>query len=324
MAEALVDVTHSLALRVPDDAIVANLVSSGTNEGVAHQVLARAKKQYKRELRAHETTVKKALWFMDVFRILRKLDSGIDELPPGCTVGEQEFFEQYYRENRPLLIRKGASDTAAARLWTPEYLKSHYGDIDVEAMFARKSDPDYELHHEQHRRKLKLKDFVDCVLSAGQTNDVYMVAVNRTLRGMLREILSDLQLSQPFLNQPLSPRTYNMWFGPAGTVTKLHHDPSNNALIQIYGRKSVVLIAPWDSRFVYNSAGAHCEVDVDCREDIEQTNLKYATLRRVVLEPGDLLFIPVGWWHQVQALDVSITISTGDFLWPNIFPLDSF
>jgi hypothetical protein len=36
----------------------------------------------------------------------------------------------------------------------------------------------------------------------------------------------------------------------------------------------------------------------------------------VVLEPGQLLFVPVGWWHWVQALEVSATVSFHHFAIP--------
>lgn len=29
-----------------------------------------------------------------------------------------------------------------------------------------------------------------------------------------------------------------------------------------------------------------------------------------ILEPGDLLFIPVGWWHAMRSEDVSFSVST--------------
>jgi ribosomal protein L16 Arg81 hydroxylase len=33
----------------------------------------------------------------------------------------------------------------------------------------------------------------------------------------------------------------------------------------------------------------------------------------VPLNPGDVLFIPIGWWHHVRALDVSMTLTHTNF-----------
>ena len=37
----------------------------------------------------------------------------------------------------------------------------------------------------------------------------------------------------------------------------------------------------------------------------------------VELSPGQALFIPAGWWHEVDALDVSISLSVTAFARPN-------
>ena len=46
----------------------------------------------------------------------------------------------------------------------------------------------------------------------------------------------------------------------------------------------------------------------------------------VVLEPGEAIFMPFAWWHQVRALDFSVTITYTNFRWPNqahaTFPSD--
>jgi ribosomal protein L16 Arg81 hydroxylase len=38
-----------------------------------------------------------------------------------------------------------------------------------------------------------------------------------------------------------------------------------------------------------------------------------------VLEPGEILFLPVGWWHYVEALDISVTLASTNFHWQNDF-----
>ena len=44
-----------------------------------------------------------------------------------------------------------------------------------------------------------------------------------------------------------------------------------------------------------------------------------ATVTDVVVQPGETLFVPVGWWHYVRALDVSMTVSFTNFQFPNNF-----
>ena len=35
------------------------------------------------------------------------------------------------------------------------------------------------------------------------------------------------------------------------------------------------------------------------------------------MQPGEALFIPAGWWHQVDALDPSISVTILDFTFTN-------
>jgi hypothetical protein len=39
----------------------------------------------------------------------------------------------------------------------------------------------------------------------------------------------------------------------------------------------------------------------------------------LVLAPGEALFLPVGWWHHVRALDLSISVAFNHFVWLNDF-----
>jgi len=112
------------------------------------------------------------------------------------------------------------------------------------------------------------------------------------------------------------------WFGPAGTITPFHHDLTNNFMIQVAGRKRVRLIAPCDLPKVYNQR--HCFTPLDGRDiDLQRFPLMAGVpVIDCVLEPGEILFLPVGWWHFVEALDVSITVSTTQFRWDNDFYTD--
>jgi hypothetical protein len=81
----------------------------------------------------------------------------------------------------------------------------------------------------------------------------------------------------------------------------------------------VRLIAPWETPRLQNHR--HCFTPVDGRAiDLQAfPALAGMPVPECVLEPGEILFLPVGWWHFVEALDISVTIACTNFRWNNDF-----
>jgi ribosomal protein L16 Arg81 hydroxylase len=73
---------------------------------------------------------------------------------------------------------------------------------------------------------------------------------------------------------------------------------------------------------VYNKEGVFSEVDCESPDNVAHPAFQNAHKRELVLEPGEALFLPVGWWHHVRALDVSITVTFTNFIYPNSFEWD--
>jgi len=110
-----------------------------------------------------------------------------------------------------------------------------------------------------------------------------------------------------------------LWLGPPSTVTPLHHDLMNIFMAQVAGRKRVKLISPDDIDLVYNHRGVYSLVDCGNPDFERFPRLREADILDVELAPGEVLFLPVGWWHYVRALDASITITFNNFRYPNEF-----
>ena len=109
-----------------------------------------------------------------------------------------------------------------------------------------------------------------------------------------------------------------LWFGPAGTITALHHDTSNILFCQIYGRKRLRIAPPDNPLLLPLARGLYSHLDP--RDPAPEHVEAAASMFDVVVEPGDALFIPVGWWHHVEALDVSISLALNGFGRNNVFP----
>ncbi|XP_015261837.1 PREDICTED: lysine-specific demethylase 8 [Gekko japonicus] len=107
--------------------------------------------------------------------------------------------------------------------------------------------------------------------------------------------------------------TVNAWFGPAGTVSPLHQDPQQNFLVQVMGRKYLRLYSPAQSENLYPHEGhlLHntSQVEVEDPDLVKFPQFERAAFQACILEPGQVLFIPVKYWHYVRALDTSFSVS---------------
>jgi hypothetical protein len=137
------------------------------------------------------------------------------------------------------------------------------------------------------------------------------------------ELRADVEPPLPFIadwESSLSPRVRqvfetafrreysSIYIGPAGTHSPLHQDfgDTHSVLTQIEGRKRVTLLPP--------SASANArETARDLTDARDLPGSDESVVYVGVFGPGESLYIPPNWWHAVDSLDKSITVSHNFF-----------
>jgi Cupin-like domain len=261
---------------------------------------------------------------------LRKLESVLDNqhrvamLAPGAhaierraRIDRDEWLSDFVAASRPLVLTGMAADWPALQRWTPRYLRTHFGHVMVEVQSGRAGDPDFERNKLLLRHEMTVAELVDRVLD-GSGNDLYLTANNQALkRPGLAPLLADIGSLPGWVDRSALPDAALLWFGAAGTLTPLHHDTLMLLHTQVLGRKRWRLASPLQTPRLYNTRSVFSPVDLAAPDLVRFPKLEGVQVFDVVVAPGETLFVPLGWWHQVEALDLSLSISFTNLDVPN-------
>ena len=203
--------------------------------------------------------------------------------------------------------------------WTFDYLAEKIGNAVVELQGQRLSGEDYELAKDRHKRHVAFGEFISLLRQTESSNDFYITAYNDTVN---KQALAPLwqDVGDIALLKSSGGRDCFFWMGPKGTITPFHHDLTNNLLLQISGRKRVKMIAAYDLPQMRNHL--HCFSLWASSEEIAAQGEKAPTIWECDIGPGEAIFLPVGWWHHVEALDHTIGMSFTNFPVDNDFYTD--
>lgn len=221
------------------------------------------------------------------------------------------FKRSYLDEQKPVLIRNAINDWPALHKWTLQHLLDTCGARLVPIELGHKyTDDDWG------QRVMSFRHFIaEHLCRSRDCTEPIGYCAQFELFDRIIELADDFRQPDYCAVSDSSNEVHvNAWFGPAGTVSPLHHDPKHNVFAQVRGRKYVRLYSP---RLAENESIYVCESDfLDNTSQVNVENVdyeKYPLFPRhyleCVLEPGDLLFIPRHYWHYVRSLSLSFSIS---------------
>jgi hypothetical protein len=262
--------------------------------------------------------LKKRDWQLAVYRKCNRLHPASAEIEHRHRPTRDEFLREYYSTNRPVVITGMMENWPAMRKWSLDFFAEKFGDRLVEVQTGRTAGANYETEQEKYVSKIRFGDFVEKVRCAGATNDFYLTAKNNSSnRKVLPELWNDIVQVPEYLATD-NPGGF-FWMGPRGTITPFHHDLTNNFMAQVIGRKRIKIAPSWDLPLMRNYL--HCFSGIDGRTapPAPRPQLEEPQILEFILNPGEILFLPIGCLHYVEGVDISVTVSFTNFVYDNDF-----
>lgn len=260
-----------------------------------------------------------------------------------------QFVRDVMTAYHPIIITGLLDDWPAMQKWSLDYLRTQIQhDISINITPDGWGDCIKTLDCEERfvypaEVSMKMQDFCDMISHAHEDDAVpYLSQQNDNFRTSFAHLMSDVAPSLPLANESfdcLEPEAMNIWIGDQRSVSSVHKDHFENMYAVITGEKTFTLLPPTDIAFmsektvktsryaVSRFTGRVLQSDVrvvndgcpseeltwitvnpDAPTDIN-SRFSHAHPLRCVVRPGEVLYIPAMWYHQVSQSKPTIAIN---------------
>lgn len=221
----------------------------------------------------------------------------------------EDFKKNYYQKNRPVVIRDLARQWPALSRWNWDYFINIVGDREVGVYNNIKSDSYTPINTAD--AYMKFGAYLEMVKKGPVELRIFLFNIFQHAP----QIVSDFTWPDNYMKGFV--KKFPMLFvGGQGSVTHMHFDIDLSHILhtQFMGRKRVLLFPfeeqhklyrkPWEVLSLANFARYHEQFDY---EKFPAT--KAARGYEVILEHGDTLFMPAGYWHHMEYIDAGFAMS---------------
>jgi hypothetical protein len=303
----------------PQDILAAMTAGGIDNDEAAREIQLAQQSPYLKGSELLRNRLRKRNWLIATYRKVNRLHPASRGIERRRKPSRQEFLNDYYSTNRPVIITGMMDDWPALRKWNLDFFQEQFGEREIEVQMGRNAGANYEIEREKYVSKIKFSRFIEMIRASNETNDFYLTANNNSInKSVLPELWDDIRQIPEYLDG--SDRLGGFfWMGPPGTITPFHHDLTNNFMAQVVGRKRVKLAPSWDMPLMSNHYHVFCRVDGRVIAANPRPANQEPQILECILNPGEILFLPIGCLHFVEGIETSVTISFTNFIFDNDF-----
>lgn len=229
-----------------------------------------------------------------------------------ANITPEEFKTKYYQTQTPVVITEMAKEWPAYKKWNWDYFKNIVGDKKVGLYNNIKSDSYTPINTADDYKTFG--EYVDMIQKGPAAWRIFLFNIFDHAPQLIKDFTWPEHLMKGFVKK------YPMLFtGGQGSVTHMHFDIDISHILhtQFAGRKRVLLF-PYDQKDklyrkpfeVLSLADFSGYAENNGMPDYEKfPALKYAEGYDLILNPGDTLFMPAGYWHHMEYIDSGFAMS---------------
>lgn len=227
------------------------------------------------------------------------------------SLSKKRFINHYYKNRKPVLVQQGAHNWPAINKWSEDYFIEKIGKAQVvlnQFEHIKKSISRVLLP------KMEMQEAINTMRNNRDITKKYYI-LRDSIVNHHPELLHDIhQIS--FLDSHVFC-SKDLWFGDGGNITPIHFDAADNCVVSIFGEKTFYLYPPQETHCLYPNniiTGGRfnfCQITSRFLFDRSKYPLAIkAKCYKVTIKPGDILYIPLGWWHEVHTHDQRAVTTT--------------
>jgi len=225
------------------------------------------------------------------------------------SISGEDFKKHYYDQKRPLIITDLAKQWPAYSKWNWDYFIEVVGQKEVGVYNNIKSDAYTPINTAD--AYVKFGDYLQQVKKGPLELRIFLFNIFQHAPELAKDFTWPEHLMKGFV------KNYPMLFvGGEGSVTHMHFDIDMSHILhtQFMGKKRVLLFPfeeqhklyrkPWEVLSMANFAGYAEKFDYE-----NFPAVRLAKGYEVILEPGDTLFMPAGYWHHMEYINSGFAMS---------------
>lgn len=225
-------------------------------------------------------------------------------------ISKAEFQRNYFKSRKPLVIKQLSKQWPAFEKWNWDYFQSLVGDQKVGIYNNVKSDAYTPINTADDYTTFG--KYIDMVRSGPAAWRIFLFNIFDHAPQLMQDFTWPNHLMSGFVKK------YPMLFvGGEGSITHMHFDIDTSHIFhtQFIGRKRVLLFPFEEQHKLYRKPFEVLSM-VDFSRYYEQEPdynqfpaLRHASGYEVILEHGDTLFMPGGYWHHMEYLESGFAMS---------------